>query len=576
MPTRPSRRTAPRSAPTRILTLALVLAACGGAPGPADAVGHAARGEIMEKPIVLTAEHIVTLARETPLSPTALVVTAGRVVYIGDLAGAMAAAGPEAVRVDFPGGTVVPGLVDAHAHFAGLGKALMEVDLGGARSVDEVVDRVRLAAGRLGPEGFIEGRGWDQNDWPGLAFPEHGALDAVFPDRPVVLRRVDGHALWVNAVALKRAGIDAKTPDPAGGKLIRDAAGAPTGVLLDTAMSLVLSRMPSPSPGQIRAWMDAAIGACHRVGLTGIHDAGASATELAVMESMAEAGVLPLRVSVMLDADDPRNAARMAAGPTVGDFVSVGGVKIYADGALGSRGAWLSAPYSDAAETQGIPIVHGEALRQQVKRAADAGFQVGVHAIGDAAAHDVLEAFAQVLVPGNDRRFRLEHAQVVRPEDRQAMARLGIIASMQPTHATSDMDWAERRLGPERIHWAYAWQSMLRDGVRLALGSDFPVERPDVLDGLRAAVTRQDAAGAPAGGWFPDERLTPEQALRGFTTDAAFAGFVEARRGRIVIGADADFTVLGANPLTLTAEAFRTLTVRGTMVAGRWVYRAEP
>lgn len=557
-----------------VMTLSV---ACG---GPATQGGPSPEGAPMSPPLILTAAHVVTLADSAPPAspggeaPDAVVVSAGRIVFVGPRDAARAAAGPEAVEHDYPGATIVPGLVDAHAHLTGLGKALMEVDLNGAHSVDEAVERVRAAAANGPKEGFVEGRGWDQNDWPGQAFPEHGPLSAAFPDRPVALRRVDGHALWVNAAALRLAGIDAKTPDPAGGKLLRDAGGAPTGVLLDAAMTLVTSRMPEPTPGQIRAWLEASLGACHRVGLTGVHDAGATSAQLAVMEAMAIRGELPLRVHVMLDADDPANAVRLAAGPKAGDFVSVRGVKIFADGALGSRGAWLSSPYSDAPDTSGIPIVHGEVLRAQVRRAADTGFQVSVHAIGDAAAHDVVEAYAAVLTPGNDRRFRVEHAQVVRPEDRATMARLGIIASMQPTHATSDMDWAERRLGPERVRWAYAWQSMRRDGVVLALGSDFPVERPDALPGLRAAITRADAHGAPAGGWYPEERLTPEQALRGFTTDAAFAGFEEARRGRIAAGFDADLTVLNADPLTLPAAGWDSLAIVATYVAGQPVYRA--
>lgn len=545
-------------------------AACGGpaatSPGPGDSP--------MPPALVVTAARVVTLAASGSCQDCAVAVEAGRVKFVGPVSEALAAAGPGATHLDFPGATIVPGLVDAHAHLTGLGKALMEVDLVGARSIEDAVARVQAAAATLPGDGFVEGRGWDQNDWPGQAFPVHGPLSAAFPDRPVVLRRVDGHAIWVNAAALRLAGIDARTPVPAGGLIERDAAGEPTGVLVDTAMGLVDARMPAPTRGQIRAWLDAALGACHRVGLTGVHDAGTSGAQLEVLEAMAAAGALPLRVHVMLDAEDPANAARLAAGPVAGDFVSVRGVKIFADGALGSRGAWLSAPYADAPETSGLPIVHGDALRAQVARAAGAGFQVSVHAIGDAAAHDVVTAFAAVLTPGQDRRFRVEHAQVVRPEDRQTMARLGIIASMQPTHATSDMDWAERRLGPERVRWGYAWQSMLRDGVRLALGSDFPVERPEPIAGLVAAVTRQDAQGRPEGGWYGDERLTPEQALRGFTADAAFAGFEEARRGRIEPGLDADLTVLSGDPLTSDAAALRALSVRATIVAGRPVYVA--
>lgn len=556
-----------------VLILAAALGACGGA-APAEPAGGAGP---MSETTILTAAKVVTLTPPAPGAPepVAIVVSGGRVAFVGDLAGATSAAGPGAARRDFPGATIVPGLVDAHAHLTGLGKALMEVDLNGATSAGEAVARAVEAARRAPAEGWLEGRGWDQNDWPGQAFPEHGPLSRAFPERPVALRRVDGHALWVNERALALAGIDRTTAEPPGGHIVRGPDGAPTGVLVDTAMELVTRRIPAPTPGQIRAWIEAAVATCHRVGLTGVHDAGASAAQVEVMEAMARQGSLPLRVHVMLDAEDAGNAARLAAGPTSGDFVSVRGVKIFADGALGSRGAHLSAAYSDAPQTRGLPIVAGPSLRDQVKRFGAAGFQLSVHAIGDAAARDVVEAFAEVLQPGNDRRFRLEHAQVVRPEERAAMARLGIIASMQPTHATSDMPWAEKRLGPERVRWAYAWRSMKRDGVRLALGSDFPVERPDALDGLYAAVTRQDAAGQPPGGWHPDEALTPEEALRGFTEDAAFAGFEEARRGRIAPGFDADFTVLGADPLTAPPAAVRAAGIRATVVGGRVVYEAQ-
>jgi predicted amidohydrolase YtcJ len=322
-------------------------------------------------------------------------------------------------------------------------------------------------------------------------------------------------------------------------------------------------------------WIEAAIATCHAVGLTGMHDAGTSAAQLAVLEHLAAEGALPLRVRVMLDADDPGANARLERPPVKGEFLSIGGLKIFADGALGSRGALLDAPYADAPETRGLALVEGTALRALLRRAVASGYQVGVHAIGDGAAREVVAAFGEVLQPGDDRRFRLEHAQVVAPAERAEMARLGVIAAVQPTHATSDMEWAERRLGPERIRWAYAWRSLREAGVRLALGSDFPVERPAPIDGLIAATTRQDAQGRPMGGWYPEERLTPEEALAGFTTDAAFAGFDEERRGRIISGFDADLTVLGADPLTASASELRAGGVHATIVAGRVVHRAK-
>ncbi len=530
--------------------------------------------------LVVRARRVVTLdetldRRARP--PEALAVRSGRIVWVGERVGAEAFIGPETRTLDLPGSTVVPGLVDSHAHLLSLGRALSEPDLAGAASEAEAIARVVAAAGSgtAGAAGaWIEGRGWDQNDWPAQVFPTHHALSAAFPDRPVALRRVDGHALWANAAALSAAGVTAATPAPPGGEIVRDAQGAPTGVLLDAAMGLVTRAIPPAPDAQVRAWVEAAIAACHRVGLTGVHDAGASDASVRAFEALAAEGALTLRTYMLLDADDPTNARRLEAGPQRGDWLTVGGVKLFADGALGSRGAWLSAPYTDAPETRGIPIVHGDDLAARVRVYAARGFQLGVHAIGDAAATDVLNAYAQVLTPENDRRFRLEHAQIVRPEDMRRMATLRVLALVQPTHATSDMPWAEKRLGPDRIRWAYAWRSLKDAGVRLVLGSDFPVEKPDAMDGLYAAVTRQDASGQPEGGWYASEALTAYEALWGFTAEPAFAAFEEARRGRIAVGMDADLTVLGGDPLATPKSALRGLRVVHTIVGGRVVYSA--
>jgi predicted amidohydrolase YtcJ len=557
--------------------LLLLVVACGGkAPVVPES---SAGGPDMPAPVVadlvIRARRVVTLdpamdRRARP--PEALAVKAGRIVWIGERVGVEDFVGPSTQRLDLPGSTVVPGLVDSHAHLLSLGRALSEPDLAGATSEAEAIARVVAAAGNGST--WVEGRGWDQNDWPAQVFPTHHALSAAFPDRPVALRRVDGHALWANAAALSAAGITAATPAPPGGEIVRDAQGAPTGVLLDAAMGLVTRVIPPAPDVQVRRWVEAAIAACHRVGLTGVHDAGASDASVRAFEALAAEGALTLRTYMLLDADDPTNAKRLEAGPQRGDWLTVGGVKLFADGALGSRGAWLSAPYSDAPQTSGIPIVHGAALAERVRTYAARGFQLGVHAIGDAAATDVLNAYAQVLTPDNDRRFRLEHAQIVRPEDMRRMATLRVLALVQPTHATSDMPWAEKRLGPERIRWAYAWRSLKDAGVRLVLGSDFPVEKPDAMDGLYAAVTRQDASGQPEGGWYASEALTAYEALWGFTAEPAFAAFEEARRGRIAVGMDADLTVLGGDPLATPKSALRGLRVVHTIVGGRVVYSA--
>ena len=524
--------------------------------------------------LVIIADRVHTLT--ATVDATAVAARGGKITWIGKAAEAPAHVGPK-TRV-LRGGTVLPGLIDSHAHLSSLGQALAQVDLVDTPSVAAIQAKIKPALAIGGPTDWVLGRGWDQNDWSSKAFPNTADLDVISPTRPIAMTRIDGHAIWVNSAALEAAGITAKTPDPAGGKILRDAVGAPTGVLLDEAMPLVRRKIPAPNAAQIRRWIEGAIEACHRVGLTGVHDAGTSAADLAVLQAMQAEGKLPLRVYAMLMPDDPALAPVFAKGPQTGEFLDARAVKLFGDGALGSRGAWLKAPYSDAPasdpQARGIPIVHGAALKAHVARFAPLGFQIGVHAIGDAAAADVLDAYETVLKPANDKRFRIEHAQIVSPVDQARMGRLGVIAMVQPTHATSDMPWAEDRLGATRITHAYAWRSLKRAGVRLSLGSDFPVERPSPIDGLSSAVTRQDRAGEPAGGWYPQEALTALEAVTGFTADAAFAGFHEGRRGRIQPGFDADFTVLSADPLTVAPADLKALTVRAVVVAGRVAFVA--
>jgi predicted amidohydrolase YtcJ len=522
--------------------------------------------------LIVVARRIITLNGRDD-RPTALAIRDGRVIWVGDASEAHLWEGAGTRRHTWPDATVVPGLIDSHAHLMGLGLALESLDVRGTRSAADVAARVAAATGERPPGEWITGRGWDQNDWAETDFPDHGPLTEAAPDHPVALRRIDGHAVWLNARAMEAAGLIRETPDPQGGRIERGPDGAPTGVLVDAAMGLVQRVIPAPTRAQRRRYVERAVSECHRVGLTGVHDAGAAAETVAVYREMEAEGALPLRVHVLLDGEDPDIESLIEEGPKRGRFVDVEGVKLFGDGALGSRGAWLLAPYTDDADNRGIPIVHGQDLRARVARFTQAGFQVGVHAIGDAAARDVVDAFASVVAPGNDRRLRIEHAQVVHPDDARRMAELGILAMVQPTHATSDMDWAERRLGPARIRHAYAWRSLLAAGVRVPLGSDFPVERPHPLEGLHAAMWRTDGAGNPPGGWYPEERLTPEEALRGFTVDAAWAGFDETRWGRLAVGLAADLTVLSSDPLE-APEHVREAEVVAVMVDGRVVHRS--
>lgn len=480
-------------------------------------------------------------------------------------------------EVELAGAHVLPGLIDAHLHVAGYGAALEQVDLVGARSWEEAVRRTAEAArGRAAGE-WIEGRGWDQNLWPGAEFPDRELLDRVLPGRPVMLRRVDGHAAVVSGAALAAAGITGDTPDPPGGRIVRDRDGQPTGVLVDTALELVRRVMPRPDAAAVERRIVGSLEALARVGLTQVHDAGTTATELAAMRRLDAAGRLPVRVYVLLDGGDDRLVAEeVARGPSRGGpaMLRVGGVKLYADGALGSRGALLGQEYADDPGNRGLAVSSEEELRARVLRAAEGGFQVAVHAIGDEAVHRTLDAFAAV-DDGHRAplRHRVEHSQIVRPGDVERYSRLGVIASVQPTHCTSDMPWAGARLGLDRLPWAYRWRSFLDGGVALAGGSDAPVEDPDPRLGLWAALTRQRPDGTPAGGWNPGERLRPEEALRLFAGWAAYAGHAEGWSGAIRPGAAADLTIMAGDPFAGGPERVLQVSVLRTVVGGRdaWV-----
>lgn len=510
-----------------------------------------------------------------------LAVRGGRIVYLGPDAGAEPLRGAGTEVIDLAGRTVTPGLVDAHSHLAGLGEALEQVDLTGAATYEEVVRRVREAAGRLPAGSWVGGRGWDQNLWPDQRFPHHRALSAAVPDHPVWLTRVDGHAALVNARAMEILGIDAATPDPAGGRFLRDGdgggGGGLTGVLVDNAMQ-VEARLPAPSAADLERRIAAAAHHCVERGLTTVTDMGVAEPTIEAYRSLRRAGRLPLRAALFLTDDAELLARWQARGPEVDPEARllVRGVKLYADGALGSRGAALLEPYGDDPGNLGLLVASGEHLADVARRALAAGFQVGVHAIGDRGAVVALDAMESALGgPRPEARFRLEHAQVTRPQDIARMARLGIIASMQPTHATSDMPWADERLGALRLPRAYAWRQVLAAGGRLALGSDFPVESADPRLGLYAAVTRQDRQGRPAGGWLPEERLTREEALRGFTLDAAWSLFLDGEVGSLAPGKRADLVVFARDVMTVPAAEIPEVPIDLTLVDGRVVYSRE-
>jgi predicted amidohydrolase YtcJ len=468
-------------------------------------------------------------------------------------------------------GTILPGLTDAHGHLYGLGLSLDVVNLVGTESFDEVIAKVKERAATTPKGQWILGRGWDQNDWPVKEFPTAATLDAAIPDHPVFLRRVDGHAAVANTVALRAAGVtkDSKVPD--GGRMITDANGNPSGTFVDAAMDLVEDAIPAPSAEQRKARVLAAANDIAAHGLTEMHDAGIDADTITAVKQLIDEKKFPIRVYAMLGDNDALLKTWFASGPlnNYGGHLTVRSVKMYADGALGSRGAALLEPYTDEPTNSGLMLAKPEHLLDVAQRARAAGFQVNTHAIGDRGVRNVIDAYSNAGVTARDR-FRVEHLQVISPTDVPRLVQHGIIASMQPTHATSDMYWAEKRLGPERIKGAYAWRTVLDAGGRLALGSDFPVEDVNPFFGLYAAVTRQDQKGWPAGGWYPSQKLTLAEAIRGFTKDAAYAAFEEDSRGTIEVGKLADFTIVEGNVYEM--PALYKANVRYTVVGGNVVY----
>jgi predicted amidohydrolase YtcJ len=512
---------------------------------------------------VLILANIRTNDPGNPLAEAMLVVSE-TIVAVGSRAELAGHAGVS--TLDWRDATIVPGLTDAHGHLLGLGQSREIVDLRGAASIAEIIDRLRQQAP---PQGWILGRGWDQNLWGG-AMPTAAALDEAFAERPVWLRRIDGHAGWANSAVIQLAGIDATTGDPEGGEILRDPASkAATGVLVDNAMDLV--PVPEPSKADIERWLRAATREAASLGLTGVHEMGLGADAHAVLESLAVNHELGIRVRGFAS-EAWFSSAPTELGPTSnspdGRYALVG-VKLYADGALGSRGAALIEPYSDRAEHRGALMHEPEQFVELVRAIHDRKLQLAVHAIGDLGIRTIIDAFERALPsPVAEHRPRIEHVQIIAPADIARMAELGVIASMQPTHATSDMPWAEARVGPERIAGAYAWRSMLDAGIPLAFGSDFPVEQPSPLLGLYAAVTRQDLAGQPSGGWLPEQRLSMAETIAAFSSGPAFAAGLEDQLGRLTPGYRADLTCLSGDPFSVDPSEIPNLKVRATMVDG--------
>jgi len=549
--------------------LALLLTLVVGASLPATAQQTVAD-------LVVTNGRIYTADAARPVVD-AMAIRGGRVVFVGDRAGAKALTGAATQVLDLDGQTVIPGMTDAHAHVLGLGQSLRNVDLVGTTSYDAVIARVVERAMQTPKGEWIIGRGWDQNDWGDTRWPSHEALSRAVPDHPVYLERVDGHAAVVNALAMQRAGLTRATKDPSGGQIIRDARGEPIGVLVDNAQSLVERSIPAATRAQVKGMIAAAITEMHRWGLTGVHDAGASAQTLELYEELGREGALDMRLYAMISDHAPTLEAWFRRGPQSGLFdgrLWVRSIKLYQDGALGSRGAALLEPYSDDASTSGLLVSAPAHIREVADRALVAGFQVNTHAIGDRGNRLVLDAYQAALAARAtaDHRFRVEHAQILHSDDIPRFAALGVIPSMQASHQTSDMYWAGNRLGETRLRGAYAWRSLLETGTIIPNGSDFPVEYVDPLISFKASVSRQDAKGWPVGGWFPEQRMTREEALKSMTIWPAYAAFQERELGSLTPGKHADFVVLDQDLLRIPDAMLSQVRVRSTWFAGRKVY----
>ena len=481
-------------------------------------------------------------------------------------------------RLDGDGRVLIPSFIDSHVHLIDTGLAAMILDLSDTATLAEAQAKIADYAAQYPNRSWIIGRGWNQEKWGLGRFPTAADLDAAVGDRPAWMMRADGHAGWANSAAIAAAGVTAETADPDGGRILRGDGDAPAGVFVDNAMDSIASLVPEPRPEERDLALQKAQQMLLAHGITAVADMGTTIDGWQALRRAGDKGQLRIRVmGYAAGLDEMVTIAGAEPTPWLyGDRLHLGGVKLYLDGALGSRGAWLLDDYADAPGERGLPLKSGTQLRNLMSRAAMAGFQPAVHAIGDAANREVLDAIAELRETyEGDRRWRIEHAQIIDPVDLPRFARLDAIASVQPIHQTSDRPMAEARLGPDRLLGAYAWNSLIENGTPVAFGSDSPVEPVDVWAGIAAAVTRQDAAGQPFGGWMPQERISREQALAGFTAAGAYAGKAEGRFGSLAPGEWADFLFVSADPLMVPESELRDVQVEETWLAGARVFGGD-
>ncbi|BBN82668.1 amidohydrolase [Pseudoalteromonas sp. A25] len=483
---------------------------------------------------------------------------------------------PQATKIDGKGHTMLPGLIDAHGHVIGLGNNLLRLDVRGLKSVSAIGKKLREYA-KSAPKGWLIGRGWDQTLWPDKQFPTAKQLDQYVSDRPVVLTRVDGHAIWVNSKAMALAGVDKNAKAPAGGEIIRLSNQHPSGIFIDKAEQLIKSHIPPVTPEQRQLALNKAGQHLLSLGITSTHDAGIEYATWRLYQQRAEQHTLPLRIYAMLSADDERLSEMLKQGviKDKGDFLSIRSVKIYADGALGSRGAALLEDYHDRKNHKGLMLETQAQLESLLKQSFAHGYSAHTHAIGDKANRTVLDSYENIFktVGGKLLRNRIEHAQIVHPDDIPRFKTLSIIPSMQPIHATSDMHMAEQRLNEQQLRGAYAWQTFLKQGSKIAAGSDFPVELANPFFGLHAAITRMSRDDKPEKGWRAQEKLNKEQALSAFTIDAAYSAFQEYKLGSLEKGKWADFILIDKDYFKMDKTDIDEINVMQTWLGGRLVYQ---